>query len=101
MVANALILCKQARPDIKPTIAVLCMRVKGPNKTDWAKLVRLMKYLNGNKSLNLTLGADNLHCIKWHVDASFAVHPDYKSHTGATMSMGDGHGGMQLISRKH
>ena len=100
MVAKALFLCKRARPDIQPTIAVLCTRVKSPNEADWAKLVRLMKYLNSTKSLNLTLSADNLHCIKWYVDASFAVHPDYKSHTGATMSYGDGHGAVQSISRK-
>ncbi len=46
------------------------------------------------------MSADNLHCIKWYVDASFAVHPDYKSHTGATMSYGDGDGAVQSISRK-
>jgi len=36
----------------------------------------------------LTLSADNLHTIKWYVDASFAVHPDFRSHTGAMMKMG-------------
>jgi hypothetical protein len=46
------------------------------------------------------LSAGNLHCIKWCVDASFAVHPDYKSHTGATMSFQDGRGAVQSISRK-
>jgi hypothetical protein len=71
MVAKALFLCKRARPDIQPTIDVLCTRVKGPNEADWAKLVRLMKYLNGMRELKLTLSADNLHCIKWYVDASF------------------------------
>ena len=92
MIAKALFLCKRARPDIQPTIAVLCTRVKSPNEVDWAKLVRLMK---------LTLSADNhVHCIKWYMDASFAVHPDYKSHTGATMSYGDGDGTVQSISRK-
>jgi hypothetical protein len=34
------------------------------------------------------------------VDTSFAVHPDYKSYTGATMSYGDGDGAVQSISRK-
>jgi hypothetical protein len=81
-------------------MAVLCTRVKGPNEADWEKLVRLMKYLNGTRELKLTLSADNLHCIKWYVDASFAVHPDYKSHTGATTSYGDGDGAVQSISRK-
>jgi hypothetical protein len=101
MVAKALFLCKRARPDIQPTIAVLYTRVKGPNEANWAKLVRLMKYLNGTRELKLTLSADNLHCIKWYVDASFAVHPDYKSHTGASMSYGDGDGAIRSISRKY
>ena len=28
--------------------------------------------------------------VKWWVDASFAVHPDMRSHTGAVMSIGKG-----------
>ena len=39
-----------------------------------------------------------MHVIKWYVDASFATHPDFKSHTGATMTMGGG--AMQIMSRK-
>jgi hypothetical protein len=34
--------------------------------------------------------ADDTQTIKWCVDASFAVHKDFKSHTGATMTMGEG-----------
>jgi hypothetical protein len=49
-----------------------------------------MKYLRGTNNLILSLEADKMHVIKWHVDASFAVHPDMKSHTGATMSLGKG-----------
>jgi hypothetical protein len=100
MVAKALFLCKRARPDIEQTIAVLCTRVKEPNKADWNKLVRMMKYLNSTRDLRLTLSADNLSCIKWYVDASFAVHPGFKRHTGATMKFGDGKGAPQSISRK-
>jgi hypothetical protein len=100
MVAKALFLCKRVRPDIQQTIVGLCTRVKEPNEADWNKLVRLMKYLNGTRDLRLTLSADKLNCIKWYVDASFAVHPDFKSHTGATMKFGDGEGAPQSISRK-
>ena len=49
-----------------------------------------MKYINGTLDDVLTLKVDNLHTIKWYVDASFAVHPDFKSHTGAVMTMGEG-----------
>jgi hypothetical protein len=38
----------------------------------------------------LTLGADDLSSFRMWVDASYAVHPDMKSHTGGVMSMGTG-----------
>ena len=97
-VARGLFICKRARPDIQPTIAVLCTRVQAPIESDWRKLIRLMKYLNGTRELVLRLGADNLNVVKWYVDASFAVHPDFKSHTGAVMTLGQG--AIQSMSRK-
>jgi hypothetical protein len=33
---------------------------------------------------------ENSYVIKWHVDAAFAVHDDFKSQTGAVMPMGSG-----------
>jgi len=48
-VAKGLFLCKRARPDIQPTIAVLNTRVKEPNESDWTKLIRMMEYLNGTR----------------------------------------------------
>ena len=55
IVAYGLFLCKRVRPYIEPTMAVLCTRVKDPNKAYyWGKLVRLMKYLNGIKKKKLT-----------------------------------------------
>ena len=38
----------------------------------------------------LVLGKDNTNSIRWWIDASYAVHPDMRGHTGATMSMGNG-----------
>ena len=38
----------------------------------------------------MILSADDLHIIKWFIDASFAVHPDFKSHTGGGMTYGKG-----------
>ena len=97
-VAKGLFVSKQARPDIQPTIVGLCTRVTKPNETDWRKLIHLIKYLNGTRRKILTLSADTLNVIKWHVDASFAVHPDFKSHTGAVMTFGEG--AVQSMSRK-
>jgi hypothetical protein len=97
-VTKGLFLCKRARPNIQQAILVLCTRVRDPNQADWEKLMRVMKYLNGTKGENLTLSADDLRVVKWYVDASFAVHPDFKSHTGAMMLLGKG--AMQSIARK-
>jgi hypothetical protein len=49
-----------------------------------------MKFLNATRKRVLTLSADNLHVIKWHVDTAFAVHPNFKSHAGGVMTVGKG-----------
>jgi len=98
LVAKGLFLGKRARPDIQPTIAVLCSRVKEPRVGDWEKLRRLMEYLNNTRTDVLTLSADDIRVLKWYVDASFAVHPDFKSHTGGVLMVGQG--AIQSVSRK-
>ena len=60
VVAKGLFISKRARPDIQPMIAGSCTRVKEPDETDWSKLTRLMKYLNGTRKRKLTLSADDL-----------------------------------------
>jgi hypothetical protein len=47
-----------------------------------------MYYLNGSTDEVLFLAADDQHVIKWYIDASFAVHHDFRSHTGGAMSYG-------------
>ena len=89
-VAKLLFLCKRARPDIQTAVAFLCTRVKGPDTDDYKKLTRVVRYLRGTLEMPLALEADNMHIVKWWVDASFAVHPDMKSHTGGVMSLGKG-----------
>jgi hypothetical protein len=49
-----------------------------------------MKYLRATRTMPLTLEATYMNIIKWWVDASFAVHPDMQSHTGAVMTLGCG-----------
>jgi len=78
--------------------AMLWMRVQAPADQDWEKLEHLLKYLNGTRNERLVLKADSLNVLKWYVDASFAMHPDFKSHTGAMMTFGSG--AVQSLSRK-
>ena len=91
-VAKGLFLCKRTRPDLQPTIPFLCTRVQSPDVDDWKKLLRMLKYLEKFKDLELTLEADPTGVLvcRWYPDAAFAVHPDMKSHTGAILSVGKG-----------
>jgi hypothetical protein len=88
--AKLLFVSKRARPDIQTTVAFLTTRVRAPDEDDYKKLARCMKYLRATINIPLTMEASDLHVVKWWVDASFGVHPDMKSHTGATMSLGKG-----------
>jgi hypothetical protein len=90
IVAKALYVTKRARPDISVAIAFLTTRVRQPNTDDWAKLSHLVKYLFGTRELPLILGADGTGIVKWYVDASFAVHPNMRSHTGGAVTLGRG-----------
>ena len=81
VVAQGLFLTKRAS---------LTTRVKSPNQDDWDKLVRVMIFLRQSELEVLTLRADGTGDLRWYIDASFAMHPDFRSHTGATMTMGDG-----------
>lgn len=65
-------------------------KVKSPDTDDYKKLARVMKYLWGTRNLTFTLEAESLNVVKWWVDASFAVHSNYHSHTGITISLGKG-----------
>jgi hypothetical protein len=93
LTAKLLFLCKRARPDIQTAVAFLATRVKHLDKDDYKKLSRVIKYqyLRATPTMALTLeGGNDAHIVNWWIDASFAVHPDLKSHTGGTLSLGKG-----------
>ena len=76
MVAKALFLSKQARPDIQTANSFLCTRVSKPTVSDWSKLVRLMTFLKETRDDCLKLEMDDSLTGCWYIDAAFAVHPD-------------------------
>ena len=89
-VAKLLYLAKRTRPDILLAEAFLCTRVKEPDHGNYKMLGLCLSYVQGTKTLCLTLEAKDMSVIHWWIDASFAVHDDYKSHTGACLSFGKG-----------
>ena len=59
------------------------------------------KYLASTKANTLRLSAANgLNKLEWYIDASFVVHPDFRSHTGAMMKFQGGLGSPIQISAK-
>ena len=46
-----------------------------------------MKYLNGSKDLVLTLSANQLNILKWYDNTAFAVHANFKSHSGTSKKL--------------
>ncbi len=57
--------------------------MKSPNKDDWGKQKRVLKYLNGTKYLKLRLSVENVEMLKWYVNGLHNVHPDCRGYKGA------------------
>ena len=90
VVAKLLYVALRARVDILLPIAFLCTRVSKSTLQDEAKLKRVLEYIACTMEQKYTIGADDLEHLRTWVDASYAVHPDMRSHTGGCMSFGIG-----------
>ena len=80
---------KRVRPDILTAIAFLARRVQSPDVDDQKKLFRVVRYIRGSQELGLRLKADSISILAY-VDASYGVHTDMRSHTGAVIGLGKG-----------
>ena len=87
LVAKLLYLSKRARPDLQLAVSFLTTRVLSPDVDNQKKLGQCLRYRCDSRALPLTLKADSATKIRWWIDASFAVHPDFCSHTGAAMML--------------
>jgi hypothetical protein len=90
LVAKLLFLAKRVRPEILPAVIFLTTRVNGPDTDDDKKLTRILSYLHSQPSLFLRLTGSHVNSPACFVDASYAVHGDFKGHTGAFISLGGG-----------
>ena len=88
IVAKLLYVAKRARPDIDLAVSFLCTRVATPTKGDKKKLKRLLEYISDTIDMIRIIGSDGNKILQTWVDASYVVHRDMCSHTGATMSLG-------------
>jgi len=87
---QGLFMAQRGRPDVSPAIAFCTTGVHESTEEDWSKLRRMMIFLINTKDDKLVIKNDGDRKVSWFVDASFAVHPDYKSQSGMMMTMGQG-----------
>jgi hypothetical protein len=88
--AKMLYLAKRVRADCLCATMFLTTRVQCATQQDWFKLQRLLRYVNGTRQLGTVLQRTHVNQVRAHVDASFAVHEDMKSHTGVWITLGRG-----------
>jgi len=55
-----------------------------------SKLMRVMRYLNATRGKHVVLKPDHSVKVTAFIDASYAPHPDAKSHAGAFITLGTG-----------
>mmetsp|Transcript_26671 Transcript_26671/g.56142 ORF Transcript_26671/g.56142 Transcript_26671/m.56142 type:complete len:625 (+) Transcript_26671:3224-5098(+) len=89
-VAQMMFATVRCRRDIQTAVAFLMTRVQQPDEDDWGKLKRFLKYVWGTIYLPLVLEVYDLKHLKWWIDTSFAVHPDFRLHSGGAFSLGKG-----------
>ena len=88
MTARLLFAAKRARPDIQVAVAYLCTKAREQTEDDYLKLARVICYLCTTVHLPLVIGWDDTGELLWSINASFAVHNDMRSHTGAMLTFG-------------
>ena len=89
-VAKLLYLSKRIRSDLLLTVSFLSTRVKEPTKDDYGKLLRCVRYLRATSELQLTLSSCEPEHIYAYIDSSYAIHNDFRSHTGMCITLGRG-----------
>ena len=88
-VAKVLYLAKRNCVAIMLSVAFLTTRVSVATEQDRQKLLRVLKYLNGNRDMPLVIKPDNELLVEGYVDASFCTHiSDGKGHTGLVVCVG-------------
>jgi len=83
------------RRDILFAVTIMSTRVHCCTDSDERKLLKIFRYVFQTKDRKLKLQLDGLD-LKFYIDASYAIHPNARSHTGLVVSLGDKYGGHVL-----
>ena len=82
LVMKLMFVATRTRPDILFPTVVLATRSKQHIKTDYDRLIKILKYLNGAKDKGLKFKHEGRIGLRMFVDAGFQTHKDAKGQTG-------------------
>ena len=82
---SIMFLAQRTRPDALLTASYLSSRVSTCNTKDEEDLEHCARYLNSTKQLGIIVKASSLQ-LEATIDASYAIHPNAKGHTGVIIS---------------
>jgi len=80
----------RGRKDLQLATSFLTTRVGKCNEKDYAKLRRLVNYIDTTKHKVSVVGIEDIGILHTYIDASYAVHPNMRSHSGGAISFGTG-----------
>jgi len=99
-IGSLLYLAIMSRPDILYAISILSAKNKSPTTEDLRAVNRVLSYIAGTKDKGLKLCSDDGVTLYATVDASYACHDDFKSHSGCTLHIGRFSGSLTTVSKK-
>ena len=88
-VAKILYVAKRVKPECLTAVSFLSTRVNCCDTDDLTKLDRLLGYVLASRDRGIVLRVGGSVEVKGYIDASYGVHRDARSHTGAVIVIGD------------
>ena len=88
-----MLLAKRCAPGILCAVSFLSTRVQTATENDMEKLERICKYLNNDIKFEIRFGNNEIMgsiVMDTFIDVSYAVHADFKSHTGEVVRVNNG-----------
>ena len=99
-VGSLLFLAIMTRPDILFATSSASRKCKNPTTEDLKAVNRILFYIMGTRDKGLRYCSSDGVTLYATVDASYACHPDMKSHSGCTLHIGRESGAYQSMSKK-
>lgn len=90
LVMSLMYVAKRVRPDILFATVLLATKVGNATPQDYSAAIVVLEYLCSTAELGIQYSSEEGNTLKTYADASFACHPDGRSHTGIICTVSGG-----------